>query len=135
MLQKKYFDKTYDACKKHSTLYIDKSDDYPSLETAIKAIKDCNGLVFMPHLFIYKSIKDKEAFINDIITNYDIDGLECYHSEFTDDQIQYLLKLTAEQGLLRSGRSDYHGKNKKNINMAVGKGNLKMMDSLVEDWI
>ena len=192
MLQKKYFDKTYDACKKlgfkltekdkikwnpktdwasftiysdlkkykendgiyaddilndfatfnkkycgdiNSTLYIDKSDDYPSLETAIKAIKDCNGLVFMPHLFIYKSIKDKEAFINDIITNYDVDGLECYHSEFTDDQIQYLLKLTEERGLLRSGGSDYHGKNKKDINMAIGKGNLKMMDSLVEDWI
>ena len=192
MLQKKYFDKTYDTCKKlgfkltekdkikwdpktdwasvtiyydlkkykenegiyandilndfttfskkycgdiNSTLYIDKSDDYPSLETAIKAIKDCNGLVFMPHLFIYKSIKDKESFINDIITNYDVDGLECYHSEFTDDQIQYLLKLTEERGLLRSGGSDYHGKNKKDINMAIGKGNLKMMDSLVEDWI
>lgn len=192
ILQKKYFNKTYEACKKlgfkltkkdqiewnpktdwasftiysdlkkykenegvyaddilndfttfnkkycgdiNSILYIDKSDDYPSLETAIKAIKDCNGLVFMPHLFIYKSIKDKEAFINDIITNYDVDGLECYHSEFTNDQIQYLLDLTTERGLLRSGGSDYHGKNKKDINMAVGKGNLKIMDSLVEDWI
>lgn len=192
MLQKKYFDKTYNACKQlgfkltekdeiewnpktdwasftiytdlkkykenegvyaedilndfttfnkkycgdpNNILYIDKSQDYPSLETAIKAIKDCGGLVFMPHLFIYKSIKDKQAFIDDIITNYDIDGIECYHSEFTDNEIEYLLKLTEEKHLLRSGGSDYHGINKKDIEMAVGKGNLKIEDSLVENWI
>lgn len=119
----------------NNILYIDKSEDYPSLETAIKAIKDCGGLVFMPHLFIYKSIKDKEAFIDDIITNYDVDGLECYHSEFSDDEIQYLLNLTKEKNLLRSGGSDYHGANKEGIEMAVGKGNLNIEDSLVENWI
>ena len=192
VLQKKYFDKTYDACKQlgfkltekdkidwnpktywasftiysdlkkykenegiyaddilndfttfnkkycgdmNSILYIDKSDDYPSLETAIKAIKDAGGLVFVAHVFIYKAIKDKEAFINDLAENYDIDGFECFHSEFTDNQIQYLLNLTKEKGLLRSGGSDYHGINKKDINMATGKGNLKIDESLVEDWI
>ena len=119
----------------NNILYIDKSDDYPSLKTAIKAIKDSGGLVFMPHLFIYKSIKDKEAFINDIITNYDVDGLECYHSEFSEEEIKYLLWLTEEKKLLRSGGSDYHGSNKKDIEMAVGKGNLKIEDSLVESWI
>ena len=192
VLQKKYFNKTYDACKQlgfkltekdkidwnpktdwasftiysdlkkykenegiyaddilndfttfnkkycgdmNSILYIDKSDDYPSLETAIKAIKDAGGLVFVAHVFIYKAIKDKEAFINDLAENYDIDGFECFHSEFTDNQIQYLLNLTKEKGLLRSGGSDYHGINKKDINMATGKGNLKIDESLVEDWI
>ena len=116
-------------------LYIDKSEDYPSLQAAIKVIRDAGGLVFMPHLFIYKSIKDKKAFIDDIITNYDVDGLECYHSDFSEDEIQYLLKLTEERKLLRSGGSDYHGINKETIEMAIGKGNLKIEDSLVEEWI
>lgn len=116
-------------------LFIDKSEDSPTLEETIKVIKDCGGLVFMPHLFIYKAIKDKKAFIDDIITNYDVDGLECYHSEFSEDEIQYLLNLTKEKKMLRSGGSDYHGINKENIEMAVGKGNLKIEDSLVEDWI
>ena len=89
----------------------------------------------MPHLFIYKAIKDKETFINDIITNYDVDGLECYHSEFSEEEIQYLLNLTNERKLLRSGGSDYHGKNKVGIEMAIGKGNLRIEDSLVENWI
>ena len=119
----------------NNELYIDKSEDYPSLEIAIKAIKDCGGLVFMPHLFIYKSITDKETFIDDIITNYDVDGLECYHSEFSNNEIEYLLNLTKERNLLRSGGSDYHGINKKGIEMAIGKGNLKIEESLVEDWI
>ena len=192
VLQKKYFDKTYNACKQlgfkltekdkinwnpktdwasftiysdlkkykenegvyaddilndfttfnkkycgdmNNILYIDKSEDYPSLETAIKAIKEAGGLAFVAHVFIYKAIKDKESFINDLTENYDIDGFECYHSEFTDDQIQYLLNYTKEKGLLRSGGSDYHGINKKGINMATGKGNLKIDESLFEDWI
>ena len=89
----------------------------------------------MPHLFIYKSIKNKEEFINDIITNYDVDGLECYHSEFSEEEIKYLLNLTEERNLLRSGGSDYHGSNKKDIEMAIGKGKLKIENSLVESWI
>ena len=44
-------------------------------------------------------------------------------------------KLSKEKGLLRSGGSDYHGINKKGIDMATGKGNLKIDESLVEDWI
>lgn len=116
-------------------LFIDKSKDYPTLKDAIKAIKEANGLVFMPHLFIYKAIKDKETFINDIITNYDIDGLECYHSEFSEEETQYLLNLTQEKSLLRSGGSDYHGANKAGIKMAIGKGNLRIEERLVEEWI
>lgn len=119
----------------NNILYIDKSKDRPSLEEAIKAIKNSGGLVFMPHLFIYKSIKNKEEFIADIVNNYDIDGIECYHSEFSEEEIEYLLKLTEERKLLRSGGSDYHGKNKVDIEMAVGKGNLKIEDKLVENWI
>jgi len=128
------FNKKYGG-DRNCILFIDKSEDYPSLETAIQAIKQAGGLVFMPHLFIYKAIKDKEAFIQDIITNYDVDGLECYHSDFSDEEIQYLLDLTEKNNLLRSGGSDYHGINKQGIEMAVGKGNLKIEDSLVQNWI
>ena len=33
-------------------LYIDKTQDYPSTEEAVHIIKECGGLVFLPHLFI-----------------------------------------------------------------------------------
>lgn len=118
----------------NSKLYIDKSADYPSLQEAIDVVKKCNGLVFLPHLFIYKWANNKKEFIDEILKNYDIDGIECMHSEFDDEQIEYLLKLTKERNYFRSGGSDYHGKNKVGINLGEGKGNLRIPEEFVEEW-
>lgn len=128
------FTKKYCGNPKESW-YIDKTKDYPSLEEAIKAIKDCEGLVFLPHLFIYKWAENKEEFINELLDNYEIDGIECYHSTFNEENIEYLLNLTKQRNLLISGGSDYHGENKPNIELAVGKGNLKIESSLIKDWV
>ena len=43
-------------------------------------------------------------------------------------------RYTNKNGFLRSGGSDYHGVNKKNVEMAVGKGNLKITSDLIKDW-
>lgn len=95
-------------------LHIDKSKDYPSLEVAINAIKEADGLAFMPHIFIYKWVEqeEKKAFIEEIVENYDIDGFECYYPDFSEEQKKYILNLCNKKGLYKSGGSDYHGKNK-----------------------
>ena len=129
------FSKKYCA-DKNGPWYIDKSKDYPSIEEGIRAIKDAGGLVFMPHLFIYKWAKDKEEFINDIIDNYDIDGIECYHSQFDESNIEYMLKITEEKNLLRSGGTDYHGKNKPGLEFATGFNNFLHIDEkIIENWV
>ena len=90
----------------------------------------------MPHLFIYKWAKDKVEFINDIVDNYDIDGLECYHSQFTQDNIDYLLKLSDEKGLLKSGGTDYHGDNKPGLKFATGYDDfLNINEEIIENWV
>lgn len=58
-------------------LYIDKSEDYLQLDEAIKLVKDAGGLVFLPHIFIYKWAEDKKKLLDDIVAEYDIDGIEC----------------------------------------------------------
>ena len=95
-------------------LHIDKSKDYPSLEVAINAIKEADGLAFMPHIFIYKWVEqeEKKAFIEEIVENCDIDGFECYYPDFSEEQKKYILNLCNKKGLYKSGGSDYHGKNK-----------------------
>ena len=129
------FSKKY-CSDKNGPWYIDKSQDYPSLEEGIRVIKSCCGKVFMPHLFIYKWAKNKEEFINDIITNYDIDGIECYHSQFTQENVDYMLKITEEKNLLRSGGSDYHGLNKPGLMLATGYDNfLNIDESIIKNWI
>lgn len=101
-------------------LYIDKSEDYLQLDEAIKLVKDAGGLVFLPHIFIYKWAEDKKKLLDDIVAEYDID---------------YLLEYTQKNNFYRSGGSDYHGKNKVGIEMAVGKGNLKIESYLIQDWV
>lgn len=128
------FSKKYCANPNH-TFYIDKTVDYPSLKEAVEAIKKAEGLVFLPHLFIYKWAENIEELIDDILENYEIDGIECYHSEFNDENIEYLKKLCKQRKYFMSGGSDYHGINKKNIEIAVGKGNLKIDKKIIKDWI
>ena len=116
-------------------MYIDKTPDYPSTAEAVRAIKECGGLAFLPHLFIYKWAKDKYKLIDDILEKYDIDGIECMHNTFTEEQIKYLIDLCNKRKYFKSGGSDYHGKNKPNIDMGCGKGNLKIPNEWVEEWI
>ena len=121
--------------KSKSYIVYDKTVDYPSLQQAIDAIKQANGLVFLPHLFIYKWAEDIYSLIDDILKNYKIDGIECYHSEFNEENINYLKNLCKEKHYYMSGGSDYHGTNKKDIEMAIGKGNLKIEEDIIKDWV
>lgn len=116
-------------------LYIDKSKDYPTVEETINAIKNSDGLVFLPHVFIYRWAEDKKKFLEEILSNYKVDGIECMHSEFSEEEIDYLLDFCDRNHYYKSGGSDYHGKNKVGIELAVGKGNLKIGKELIEDWV
>lgn len=98
----------------HYPLYIDRTGDYPSLEEAIRAIKEADGLVFMPHIFIYKWVPTEERykFVEEIVQNYEVDGFECYYPDFSEEQKEYILNLCDKKGLYKSGGSDSHGTNK-----------------------
>lgn len=128
------FTKKYCA-DKTNIFYIDKSNDYPSLEEAIDGIRSAEGIVIIAHIFIYKWAKDKEEMIENIHNNYDIDGFECYHSNFSEEQISYILKYCKNNNLLMSGGSDCHGANKPGIKLAVGKGNLNIDEAIIKNWV
>lgn len=54
----------------------------------------------------------------ELMKAFGIKGLECYYSRYNKEEINLLKRLAKENNLLISGGSDYHGKNKKNINLA-----------------
>lgn len=128
------FSKKYCADEK-SEFYIDKSKDYPSTTETVEIIRKCGGLVFMPHVYIYRWIEDKDEHIKYCMEKYNVDGIECYHSSFDEEKINHLLRFCKENNLLISGGSDYHGENKPNIEMAIGKGNLNIDKKYVENWV
>jgi predicted metal-dependent phosphoesterase TrpH len=41
-----------------------------------------------------------------------IQGLECYYSRYSKEEIEFLIDCAKKNNLLISGGSDYHGKNK-----------------------
>lgn len=116
-----------------SKFFIDKSSLFPTPTEVIRLIKKAKGLVFIPHIFVYG--ENSEKFFNELIDNYNIDGIECYYSLFTDGQTQFLVNFCKENNLYVSGGSDYHGKAKPDINLGIGKGNLNIQSNIIKEWI
>lgn len=112
--------------------YINMDDILPSFEKASEMIKEAGGLVFLPHIFEYRDNADR--ILKYILEYYKIDGIECYYTTFTQEQTIMLLNICKEENLLISGGSDYHGKNKINVEMGIGKGNLKIENNIIENW-
>lgn len=118
---------------KNSRFYIDESDLIPSVNEVISLIKTAGGLVFIPHIFQYE--ENSELILNELLNNYIIDGIECFYSTFTKEQTEFLLKLCKKKNKLISGGTDYHGSNRKNIDLGTGLGNLNIKNDVVKNWV
>lgn len=51
-------------------------------------------------------------------------GMEVQHSSYDDDKIALATAIATEFQLLPSGGSDFHGQNKPDVQLGIGKGNL-----------
>lgn len=112
--------------------YVNMDDIIPDFDKACQIIKESGGLVFIPHIYEYG--ENSEKILNWILKQNMIHGIECYYRNFTENQTKYLLKICKEYNLYSSGGSDYHGKNKKNVDMGIGEGNLNVPEEIVEKW-
>ena len=115
-----------------SPLYVDETSLYPSLEKTIEMIHQAGGFAFLAHPFSYSPTIVEE--IENITNIYNLDGIECYYTTFTNQEISYLLDYCNQNQLYKCGGSDYHGANKVNHNLGVGNGNMKISENLIADW-
>ena len=116
-----------------SPLYVDESSLFPSLEKAIEMIHKAGGIAFLAHTFAYSpNISNQLQYI---LNNYQLDGLECFYTTFTEEQSQYLVNVCKESNLYKSGGSDFHGTRKVNHNLGTGNGSLNIDEFTVKDWI
>ena len=116
-----------------SPLYVNLSSLYPSLEQTIDIIHEADGLAFLAHVYAYSKNISKDL-IN-IIRNYDLDGIECFHTTFTKEQSRYLVDLCLERNMYMCGGSDFHGTRKKNHNIGTGNSNLNIDETIIKTWI
>ena len=100
---------------------------------AIKAIKAAGGVAVWAHPFggVREKRLTQEQFREqlELLRNAGIDGLECYYSEYTMEEVEALCRAACEKGLRISGGSDYHGTGKPHLHL----GMLNKEDTIIRE--
>ncbi len=60
-------------------------------------------------------------------------GIETIYSKNTGTDEAFVRKLAAQFNLLMTGGSDFHGANKPDIEIGVGRGNLRIPEKMLEE--
>ncbi len=99
--------------------------DFMEPEEAIRLIKNAGGVPIIAHPLLYKLNHDEVLeLVEKRLIPAGIEGMEVMHSTNKDGDTEMLKAMAIHFGLLMSGGSDYHGQNKPDIKVGVGRGNL-----------
>lgn len=95
---------------------------------AIRFIKSIGAVAVLAHPFLNLDEPALREFLPKAV-EAGLDGMETIYSKFTPEQTQSAKNIAAEFGLLESGGSDFHGDNKPDIRIGVGRGDLQIPDA------
>ncbi len=127
------FKKDY-VYNRNNMFFLDKKDDYPSPAKTVEQVHLVGGVAFLAHVHEYKWVDNKIEYIKQLIKDSNLDGIECYYSNFTEEQINELLEYCKINNLYTSGGTDYHGKKRPGVELGIGRGNLQIPESIIKDW-
>jgi len=87
--------------------YAGHQSKYISMKNAKKLIHLLGGKVILAHPYKYSNFKGKEL-VESVIKDNLVDGIECFHSYNSEEEINTLLKYAIDNDLYISAGSDYH---------------------------
>lgn len=93
-----------------------------ALET-IELIRSLGSVPVWAHPLIHMSYEECDEFLP-IAKKHGLVGIETVYSLYSDADTEFADKMCDKYSLLKSGGSDFHGKNKPDI--SLGKGNLQI---------
>ena len=106
---------------------------FTSPKDAIEGIIKAGGVPVLAHPIIYRlPIPELEALVDTLIT-YGLRGIETLYSSHSKQDENYVRGLAKRKGLVITGGSDFHGKPKPAINLGIGRGNLRIPYSILEN--
>ena len=95
-----------------------------SPKEAINLIKKAGGIAILAHPITLKLNYDELRIEIKKLKEVGLDGIECYNSIHSSDDIKELIKIAEEYDMLITGGSDYHGPiSTPDYEMAKGKNN------------
>ena len=89
----------------------------------IRFIQSLGAVSVLAHPFLSLDEAQLREFLSKAV-EAGLDGMETRYSKFDEETTRKATKIAAEFGILESGGSDFHGENKPDIRLGVGKGNL-----------
>ncbi|MEI6579526.1 MAG: PHP domain-containing protein [Eubacteriales bacterium] len=93
---------------------------FPEPSEIIEAIHDAGGIAILAHPALFESLE----LLDDLIM-LGLDGVEVWHPQSTEEQINYLKAVANKNNLLMTGGSDFHG--------MYGKGSISIGDLVTPD--
>ena len=113
--------------------YVPRSYMTPS--EAIRIIKAAKGIPVLAHPLLYQLDLNGVEELVGYMKTLGIAGIETIYSTNTNWDEGIIRRFANHYGLLMTGGSDFHGSNKPMIELGVGKGNLKIPDTLLEQLL
>ena len=92
---------------------------------AIRFIKSIGAVAVLAHPFLSMDEQLLRAFLPRAV-EAGLDAMEVFYSKYTEETTLLAVKIAEEYGILPSGGSDYHGGNKPDIAIGIGRGELKI---------
>ena len=105
----------------------------PAVHEAINAIHSAGGAAIWAHP-IYRE-RNESAWLRRVTKHLaaaGLDGIEGYYSMFSPVETALVTEVAANNDLVLSGGSDYHGENSAEIRMGSGMGGLRVPAELLE---
>ena len=135
LLEKGYVKNMDQAFKK----YLDYSGPYCprkekiTPEHAMKILTDCKASPVLAHPYQYHLGDKKTEELVRYLKELGLHGLEVYHSSNNQHESGKLKQLAKKYDLFPTGGSDFHGNNKPDISLGVGRGGLRISSLLLDD--
>lgn len=115
----------------NSIIFINEHSRFLSIQNAVDLVHRNGGLCFLAHIYQY-DVGNHIEFLNRLRRVVDLDGVEVYHSSFSEEQIREITEYADRNGLYKSGGSDFHGRLKLGYNLGM---DMRISDDVVRPWI
>lgn len=138
MIKKGFCASTPEAFDKYiakgAPCYVNKERLTP--KDSIDLIRRAGGVPVLAHPKTLKlpNKKDLKSLLKDL-KKMGLVGLECYYFSNTKEEEANSIALARELGLLISGGTDFHGKNKPKVRLGVGLGNMNIPEYILDNLI
>lgn len=100
--------------------------EYMQPADAIRLIRKAGGIPVLAHPLLYHLTPEKVKELVSVLKEAGLCGIETIYSSNKGTDEAFVRQLAARFELLMTGGSDFHGKNKPEIEIGVGRGNLRI---------